>query len=136
MKENYEAVGFLPSPRVQECIDRDQAIIIRDYHGRAVGYLLHGVARWGHPLVVIQHVVSQERRLHGFGAIAFGRLLQRATQANCSAIRAKCAADLPSNEFWRSVGCEQTGVLHPRNIRQRDINILVYPLWKTLFDIS
>jgi hypothetical protein len=132
MKENYDAVGFLPYEAVQEYIDLGRYIIQTDERGNKVGYLLHGKPTPGGILTVAQHCIETDKRLRGHGQDAFEELLNRARQANARAIKVRCASDLPSNEFWKSMGLEVVNIKHPNNARKRDINVMLLDLWPTL----
>lgn len=134
MRENYEAVGFIPITTVaQRYIARGQYILQPNHRGSPVGYLLHGKPTAGGVLTVAQHVVDLDWRTRGYGRQAFIELLARARIANCRAIHLRCAEGLPSNEFWASMGFETTSVLTPANVRQRAINVMVLDLWPNLF---
>lgn len=133
MRQNYDAVGFLPYEAVQEYIDLGRYVMQTNEHGVKVGYLLHGKPTPGGILTVAQHVIEVDKRLHGYGQEAFNVLLDRAKQANCRAIKVRCAEDLPSNAFWQEMGLEVVNVQHVANKRKRAINVLLLDLWPTLF---
>lgn len=134
MRQNTDAVGFIPYAGLErDYVNKGRYIIQRDERGHGVGYLLHGKPTFGGILVVTQHVIELDRQLHGYGAQTFDTLIERAKQANCRAIRVRCAADLPSNEFWRAMGLEVTNVKRVANRRQRDINVMMLDLWPTLW---
>lgn len=133
MRENYDAVGFLPYEAVQEYMDLGRYILQTDESGIKVGYLLHGKPMPGGILTVAQHCIETDKRLHGHGQEAFKTLLDRARAANCRAIKVRCASDLPSNEFWRAMGLEVVNVRQGGRKRQRDINVMLLDLWPTLF---
>jgi hypothetical protein len=134
MRENYEAVGFLPNTVIrQRYISLGRYVLQTDERGRKIGYLLHGKPTPGGLLTVAQHAIDYDRRLNGHGQAAFETLLDRAKHANCRAIRVRCAADLPANSFWQSMGLDLVGIQHVANKRKRAINILWLDLWPTLF---
>lgn len=134
MAENRESVGFIPMTTVAgRYLAQDQYIMQRDMRGRKIGYLLHGKPTPGGILTVAQHCIEYDQRLRGYGRETFGELVERARQANCRAIKVRCAANLPSMEFWRAMGCEITRTLqHLDTYRQRDIYVLMLDLWPRL----
>lgn len=133
MRQNYDAVGFLPYQALHYYASTERYILQPDERGRNVGYLLHGKPTPGGILVVTQHVIDFDKRLQGYGQQAFETLVSRARSANCRAIRVACAADLPSNDFWRAMGLELVRIDHRANKRQRDVNVMVLDLWPRLF---
>lgn len=134
MRENYDAVGFIPEPTVQtQYIANGRYILQCDERGMPVGYLLHGQLAAGEILVVSQHCIELDKRMRGYGEAAFRELVERARLANCRSIKLRCAQDLPSNNFWRSVGMSVASVKHPQNTRNRAINVYVLDLWPTLW---
>jgi hypothetical protein len=134
MKANYEAVGFIPNTTLYEdYIVTERYILQTDERGRRVGYLLHGKPRPGGLLVVSQHCIDMDKRLHGYGEAAFRELMERAKIANCRGIKLRCAEDLESNAFWQSQGLELASVQHPENTRHRAINVYLMDLWPRLF---
>lgn len=135
MRQNYEAVGFLPYEALEgQYIAHGRYVIQTNERGQKVGYLLHGKPTAGGILSVAQHCIETDKRLHGYGQEAFKTLLDRARFANCRAIKVRCAADLPSNEFWREMGLEVVSVRPGGQRRQRDINVMLLDLWPTLFE--
>jgi hypothetical protein len=134
MRHNYDAVGFIPDSTVRDrYIDRGRYVIQTNERGQAVGYLLHGLPTPGGILTVAQHVIEDDKRLRGFGREAFEELLERARTGNCRAIKVRCGADLPSNDFWREMGLELVNVQQRDNKRQRAINVMLLDLWPTLW---
>lgn len=136
MKQNYDAVGFIPTTRIELYERSGQIILQNDLRGRAAGYLIYGTALPGKPLSVYQTCIDHDRRLLGFGETAVHALIERATVRNCSAIKLRCADDLAANAFWLSLGFEHTNTLHPGNKRNRAINVYVLQLWPMLFEVQ
>jgi hypothetical protein len=134
MKANSEAVGFIPETTLEEdYLTTGRYILQCNEQGQRVGYLLHGLPRPGGLLVVSQHCIDMDKRLHGYGEEAFRELVERARIANCRGIKLRCAEDLESNVFWQSQGLEHVSTQHPDNRRKRAINIYLMDLWPTLF---
>jgi len=135
MRENYEAVGFIPASTVeQRYIAQGRAIIQADERGRKVGYLLHGALRYAAPLSVAQHCIQTDSRLRGYGETAVRTLIERAEQAGVSAITVRCADDLPSVDFWRGQGFQTRCIIPGGTSRQRSIVCMVLPLAVPLWD--
>jgi len=137
MKQNYDAVGFIPSPTLQsQYIAAGRYVLQCDERGKPVGYILHGSVRPGRVLVVSQHCIDLDKRLHGYGRQAFDTVVERAKMANCRGITLHCAADLASNAFWQAVGLQLTSVKSPANTRQRQIHVYALDLWQPLWDFT
>ena len=134
MRENYEAVGFLPEPTIRaRYVQREHYILQYDERGRVVGYLLHGPLIPGHVAVVTQHVIALDQRLHGYGAHAVQTLLARCRQVGVDTVRLHCAEDLPSCHFWQHQGFRIYRHLSGGTARQRSILALAYAFPLPLF---
>lgn len=133
MKQDYDALGFIPATRLQKYETDGQIIIQHDTRGKQAGYLIHGKPVAGQTLSIAQAVIEYDRRNHGFGEMSVKVLIERAKRANCAAIKLRCADDLAANAFWQSVGFEMTGVWHPANKRKRAINVYTLQFWPLLF---
>lgn len=137
MRQNYEAVGFIPIATVQsQYVATGRYVFQSDEAGRPVGYLLHGALRPGRILVVSQHCIDLEKRLHGYGENAFKTVVERARIANCRGIKLHCAADLESNAFWQAMDLHLVSVKTPANKRQRSVNVYMLDLWPSLWESS
>jgi hypothetical protein len=137
MRQNYDAVGFLPEFAIAEqYVANGRYVVQTDERGRKVGYLLHGKPTPGGILTVAQHCIETDKRLRGYGQDAFKVLLERARISNCRAIKVRCASDLPSNEFWQAMGLKRVNVQAGGRKRQRDINVMLLDLWPTLFEVT
>lgn len=133
MRENYEAVGFIPEPTVRHrYVAREQAIIQTDERGKRVGYLLHGAVRPGRDVVVTQHCIDIDKRLRGYGEQAVAELLRRAEARGVRAVRLRCAEGLPSLTFWEAMGFAVTRARDEGNVRNRLIYELRKDLWVPL----
>lgn len=135
MKTAREEVGFIPEPTVQrQYTDKGRYIMQTNERGVNVGYLLHGAPHPGGILVVSQHLIETDKRMRGYGELAFDELVRRAKYANCRAIKLRCAEELSANEFWLHMGFRITRIDNPQNTRHRAINTMLLDLWPTLFD--
>ena len=135
MRENYDAVGFIPEPTIRyRYVGQGQYVLQTDERGRRLGYLLHGPLAPGGVCVVTQHVIEADRRLHGYGEAAWQMLLERCRRAGVDTIRLRCASDLPSLEFWRAQGFFVYGSVPGGTHRRREIVKMAYdcglPLWE------
>lgn len=134
MRANSDALGFVPLPTLEhQYIQAGRYILQRDERGCRVGYLLHGAARAGCPLVITQHCIDGDHRLHGYGDVALRTLIQRATQAGASSIRLRCALDNESLAFWQAEGFVLADIIPGGQARQRQIVRLWLPLDLPLF---
>lgn len=134
MRENYEAIGFIPEPTVtSRYLSRGRYVLQSDERGQSVGYLLHGAIHPGNAAYISQHVIQMDKRLRGYGEQAFNVLLHRCRQANVASIHLRCADDLPSIQFWQALGF-QVRKLTPGGLRRgRMIVEMFYPLDLPLF---
>lgn len=129
MRENYEAVGFIPEPTVaHQYLANDRAIIANDERGRRAGYLLHGLMIPGRSVNVSQHCISDELRRNGYGEQALRELVLRAERHGVSAISVRCATDLPSLSFWQGQGFRMSKIIDGGQKRNRQIGQLWLPL--------
>lgn len=115
--KNKESLGFLPSMAIQQRISRGRVFIGR-LNGAPFGYLLFdyrdGVVN------VLQACIQYDARRALYGAALYGWALN---QWQAPRVRLKCAADLESNLFWRSLGLICVGVKDGGSRRKRKINI-------------
>lgn len=134
MAENTDALGFIPDTTLRErYIAKHRYIFQRDEKGRPVGYLLYGVLHYGQPVVISQACIQYEKRLCGYGEIAFAELLHRARATGVSSIHLRCANDLPAVQFWQSLGFLILGIEPGGARRKRLIVKMAYPLMLPLF---
>lgn len=104
-RRNSAALGFIPSTSIQRRYLATGAVEwIVDGRGRRRGYLIHGPARWGKPLHIIQTVVEADYRLRHFAAIAVTRIEEKGRIAGATELRLRCALHLPANAFWLALG--------------------------------
>lgn len=134
MRTDYPAVGFIPEPTIEDrYIKRGRYILQTDERGRRIGYLLHGVIRYGCPVVISQVMIDYDHRLSGHGESVVSELIRRANVGGASSIKLRCAADLPAVQFWqangfRIVGVETGGERRGRTII-RFVRFLILPLF-------
>jgi GNAT superfamily N-acetyltransferase len=134
MRENYDAVGFIPEPCLErQYVRHDRYVLQEDEAGRRVGYLLHGAPHYGQPLSVAQHCIQIERRRHGYGEDTLAELIRRADVAGASCITARVATDLDALDFWLSQGFEILGIVPGGSKRQRSIARIWLPLALPMF---
>jgi GNAT superfamily N-acetyltransferase len=134
MRENYEAVGFIPEPCVADrYVAHARYVLQADEAGRRVGYLLHGALRYGRTLSIAQHCIQIDRRRHGYGENALAELVRRAEYIGASCITARVATDLDAVDFWLSQGFEIREVVPGGSKRQRSIARIWLPLALPMF---
>lgn len=105
MRLNYEAVGFVTEPTVRNrYVALGRYVLQTDERGKAVGYLLHGPAKPGKPVTIIQHCIELDRRNLGYGQAAVQEVVRRAQSRNAAGIRLRVASDLEAVHFWQSCG--------------------------------
>jgi len=134
MRENYEAVGFIPATTIRDrYVHTGRYAIQRDERGRCVGYILHGAIRAGLPVSITQCCIQYDSRLHGYGESAFGTVLERARLRGASGVRLRCATDLEAMTFWQDQGFVWRDVVAGGASRNRVIARMWLPLGLPLF---
>jgi L-amino acid N-acyltransferase YncA len=122
MHDNYEAVGFLSSSAITEQYGPAGRYILQcDERGRRVGYLLHGALGYGRAVSIAQHCIDYDRRLRGYGETALKSMIERAVACGATAIRARCATDNESLQFWLAQGFVVRAIVPGGQRRQRQI---------------
>lgn len=116
MEKNYEAVGFLPAPRVAAYFESGQ-VLVQLENGEPCGYLIYG---FGWPaLKVYQCCIQVDARRRESGAALVRRLIEVAEKRGCCTINLYCADDLESNGFWEAMGFHFAGTRDNGNRRGR-----------------
>ncbi len=101
MERNYEAVGFLPRPKLEEYAHRGQLLAATE-NDDFCGYLVYGN---GWPkLRVYQACIQYDARRREHGMSLVGRLIRIAAEKDCEMISLWCADDLEANDFWKTAG--------------------------------
>lgn len=123
MRKNYDAVGFLPRPRLEWYAERGQ-LWLQYENGEPCGYLVFGN---GWPVLrVYQCCIQTDARRAHQAADLVRRLITWATARTCSAIMLWCADDLEANFFWRAMGFVRHATRDNGNRRGRLHNGWVY----------
>lgn len=105
MRENTDAVGFIPRPTVlKEFILKDRYILQVNRFGKVVGYLLHGPTRPDRHMKIHQACIRLDKRNHGFGVAAVRTLFARALKRQALTITLHCADELEATLFWCKCG--------------------------------
>jgi len=119
MEKNYEAVGFIPLPRLEDYCQRGQ-VIVQYENGDPCGYLAFGN---GWPVLkVYQCCIQVDARRATQATLLVQRLIEIARERNCVAISLWCAEDLESNGFWRAMGFHFGGQRQGGSARGRKHN--------------
>lgn len=124
-RANRESVGGLPTPALQERIDRGTlglALINDD----PVGYLLYDLR--DRVLRIAQACIQYDARRRTYGEQLWLWVVNR-HGAGMREARLRCAADIDANVFWRSMGFTCVGVVPGGARRGRLIN-----LWQRWYD--
>lgn len=115
---NRESVGHLPTPALEERIQRHTLTLALE-NGEPCGYLLYDyrddILRV--PQACIQY--DSRRQEHGRALVAWTVQLH----PNILEMRLRCAADLEANLFWRGMGFSCVGVIAGGKRRGRKINL-------------
>lgn len=131
MRQNYEAVGFLPRPRLEQYALRGQ-VLVETENGEPCGYLVFGKAAWPF-LRVYQSVVQYDARRRDHGLALVARLIAIGRERGAAAISLWCADDLEANAFWREAGFSFAGQRDGGKRRGRKHNRWVLTLTPGLF---
>lgn len=124
-RQDYEAIGFIPRPRLEEYEQRGQ-ILVQHENDEPCGVVVFGN---GWPILRIYQAVIQydaRRREHGLSLVA--RVVAEARRRGCHAIGLWCADDLTANEFWRAAGFTFGGQREGGRRRGRKHNRWVLPI--------
>lgn len=106
MRKNYESVGFLPEPKLEEYHRRGLLWLQRE-NDDPCGYLVFGA---GYPkLRVYQCCIQTDARRRKNAAALIERLKDEADRLQCSVISLWCAGDLEANTFWPEMGFSRFG---------------------------
>ena len=116
MRKNYEAVGFLPVPRLLEYAKAGQ-LWLQYENDEPCGYLAFGN---GWPVLkVYQCCIQTDARRAEHAATLIRALIQVGQDRGCLSISLWCAEDLESNLFWRAMGFRQVATRDNGNRRGR-----------------
>lgn len=116
MAKNYEAVGFLPTPRLERYAERGQ-VLLQTENDDPCGYLVFGN---GWPtLKVYQCCIQYDARRLDHATDLVNRLIREAHARGCSSISLWCADDLEANSFWAAAGFHFAGKRNNHNRRGR-----------------
>ncbi len=116
--KNKESLGFLPKMAIEARLTAHRIFIGR-LNGEPFGYLLFDY-RDGPSVHVLQACIQYDARRRLYGAALYGFGLER---WQMPLVTLKCAADLESNLFWRSLGLVCTDVRAGGRRRGRKINV-------------
>lgn len=134
MKQDYEALGFIPRIGIEQYIQAGH-YCLQTRQGIPVGYLLHGSSK-SEIMPITQTIIDFDYREKRYGIDILSQVIERARQGNAKYIRVRCAKDLPSNDFWVHVGFKHVNTLYPNNKRKRAINVYYYSLYPELFKLE
>ena len=125
MKQNYEAVGFLPMPVVEKYLAANQ-LWFQYENNEPCGYLIFGN---GYPVCkVYQCCIQTDARRQNAASLLIRALIDRCNHHGFSSISLWCAEDLESNMFWQSMGFLKNGTRQGGKHRQRVHNHWVLKL--------
>jgi hypothetical protein len=132
MREDYDALGFIPTEGVKRYLSQGRYIIQRG-NGKPIGYLMYSVPRPFGVLKIAQACIDFDWREKGYGFDVVAEIEKRAKQKMVGSISLRCAADLQSNKFWLASGYELVRTISTQNKRNRDINLYTKILIPDLF---
>ncbi len=129
MRDNYEAVGFLPRIAVSNYLTERSHVLIPNK-----GYLLYENPKPYQILRIAQSCVDYDLRQRGYGQQMIAQVIADAEAHYVSAIRLRCAENLDANNFWAAMGFEKIRILSPDNQRHRRINVWQKTITAGLFE--
>lgn len=116
MRKNYEAVGFLPVPRLRHYAQVGQ-LWLQYENDEPCGYLVFGN---GWPVLkVYQCCIQTDARRAEHASALVRALVALAEDRGCLAVALWCAEDLEANVFWRAMGFVAEGTRDNGNRRGR-----------------
>ncbi len=122
MRENYDAVGFIPNTTVRDrYVSLERYILQENEVGKPIGYLLHGSLKKNKPCVISQHCIDYDVRHKHYGTIAFQEFLRRCNYIGVSSIHLRVAEDLEAVKFWENMGFHAYLVIPGGKARDRMI---------------
>lgn len=122
MEKNYDAVGFIPQPKLERYAQRGQ-LLVQTENDEPCGYLAFGN---GWPVLkVYQCCIQYDARRIAHATALVKRLIATAQARSCTAISLWCADDLEANGFWRAMGFEFAGQREGGAKRGRKHNLWV-----------
>jgi N-acetylglutamate synthase-like GNAT family acetyltransferase len=102
------ALGFVHRASLTRAVARDE-LIVADVRESVAGFCHFYRRKDG--IITLYHIaVDAELRRKGIGRAMIVRLHRDATESGMVAIRLKCPADLPANEFYARYGFSLVGV--------------------------
>jgi len=121
MKENSEALGFIPLSALEKAYDESRLLVYSENNER-IGYLLFGPIKNGKDVTIWQICVNEKKRKMGFGKKLFNQFHKLAIETGAKGIRLRCADDLPANYFWKSLSFKLISTISSKS-RRRKLNI-------------
>lgn len=127
-KRCTDEVGFLPRAASVELLEAGGVVIGRE-NGDEAGALLWRPTMRCQPgtASIVQAAVAMDAQRRRLGLEMVGKVCQLVAPVAC-VVQCWCAADLESNEFWRSAGFELVACREPENRRNRRLNLWRIPL--------
>lgn len=105
MRENTNAVGFIPEPAIRgRFVKTGRYILQQDRWGKVVGYLIYGPVSPDGTLRVHQAAIELDKRFKHFGQMAIIELINRARKLGARRVFLRCAEDLEAVVFWHQCG--------------------------------
>lgn len=105
---NKEALGFLPSAKIKDAIERHNLLTIGNGE-KILGFLIYRHRKSDRQTTIYDICVDSEWRNQGFG-----RRLVEALKAECQShqrafVQLKCPVDLDANSFYQHLGFYHVG---------------------------
>lgn len=109
-------LGFLPRT-IYAPMHNAGRLLIAEENTDPCGFLLLGPKKktWR----IYQTCVQTDARLQDHGSDLVEQIIQQAIDASVHQIQLWCAADLPANAFWKSLGFQPISTRHKRKEKNR-----------------
>lgn len=129
MRQNTDALGFIPRPTVRDrFVPRGQYLIQLNRFRKPIGYLIHGPLHPDGSVYIHQAVIDLHRRNRHFGNQMVNQLVARATRNSAGLLRLRCASDLDAVAFWTALGFQPKETTPGGHRRRRDVIRFELPL--------
>jgi len=102
LKKNYNGLGFIPKPRIEQYVKNNQVFF--EYEGGLKsGYCIIGSGK-GKTLKIYQHCIEAELRRLKHGKELFKKIEFEAKKKGYEHIHLRVRENLEANKFWEALG--------------------------------
>lgn len=121
MNENASAIGFVPNTYFEKCVwggQKNAFVFICEANGDEVGYVYITPGKsYGSYAKIQQIAVRNDARRLQYGSALINVCKDFVNNFGRLGFTLRCRIDLPSNQFWMSLGFERYGVWEKGRIK-------------------